>query len=53
MDHRSLSSAQEYEDLLSAINTHVTKEGMELARFFEIFSKTGGIVTMADLVKTL
>ena len=53
LDRRSPYNIQDYEDLLSRINSHVKEQGLDLMRIFDIFCKQGGFISFDDLRKIL
>ena len=53
LDRKSPYNIQDYEDLLSRINSHVKERGLDLMRIFDIFCKQGGFISFADLGKIL
>jgi Ca2+-binding EF-hand superfamily protein len=53
LDRKSPYNIQDYEDLLSRINSHVKAQGLDLLRIFEIFCKQGGFISFEDLGKIL
>lgn len=53
LDRKSPYNIQDYEDLLSRINSHVKEQGLDLMRIFDIFCKQGGFISFADLGKIL
>lgn len=53
LDRKSPYNIQDYEDLLSKINSHVNRQGLDLMRIFDIFCKRGGFISFEDLRKIL
>mmetsp|Transcript_42490 Transcript_42490/g.65148 ORF Transcript_42490/g.65148 Transcript_42490/m.65148 type:complete len:290 (-) Transcript_42490:1577-2446(-) len=53
LERKSPYNIQDYEDLLSKINSHVKDQGLDLQRLFDIFCKQGGFITFQDLGKIL
>lgn len=51
LDRKSPYNIQDYEDLLSKINSQVKQQGLDLMRIFEIFCKQGGFISFNDLAK--
>jgi hypothetical protein len=52
LDRKSPYNLQDYEDLLSRINAHAKKQGLDLRRIFDIF-KRSGFISFDDLAKIL